>query len=407
MKNFFNSNLFYGILSVFMAVFLMFFVASAENPLIERSYTNINVAVSGLPESYLLAQEPGPVEIRASGYRSAVNLSTARDVRAYVDLRDAVPGTAHYPVQYTLPAGLSPVFVRPEFIALTIDEITTKELPVVCHTVNAVRQGYGHGEPVFSPSVISVSGPRQLLEEIAEAAVSVDLNERTVDYDAYLSVLLFDHTHQEIRDSRISMSADAVSVHIGISENQSSKNVTVRTALSGNVGDRYTVAGIEVNPSSVKITGSYSAVSTIEYLMTETIDLSLLTETYRGYVGLVTPEGVSILDGDQVELTVRLERNLTQRAFVNIPIELRNPPAGDTYQAAPSTVNLVLSAFPDLFEAATVDGELLLDIAVYVDLEGRIADVQPYPVMIEVPDDFEVVTVSEEEVALFYVEVEY
>ena len=402
MKRFFNSNLFYGMVSVVMAIFLMLFVTSLDDPVIERNFSDVGVSVSGLPEQYLLDNEPGQVEIRTSGLRSVINLSLARDVRASVDLRNAKAGTELYPVQTTLPSGLSLVFVRPEYISLTIDELGVLELPVTCHTLNTVRQGYSHSEPMLSPAAISVYGPQQILDQIAEAAVSIDLHDRTASYEGFLPIQLIGSDRQEILDSRLNLSSGEVGIQIPVSENLSSKSVSVRTALSGSVSDRYTLAGIEVNPTSVKITGSYAAVSTIEYLMTETIDLTPLTDTFRSDVRLVTPPGVSVLDGDRIELTIRLEKNYTQRALANIPIEVRNAPMDDTYHTEPETVNVILSAFPDQFEASTVDGELFVDIAVYVDLEELPPEDRSYPLSVDLSADYELTWISDELVIILH-----
>ena len=105
MKSFLESKMFYGILAVVIAVFLSLYVASVENPIVERTFQSINIAVSGLPVDHILDGEPGHAEIRVSGYHSVVNLTPGRDVRAYVELQDAQPGTSRYPVKYSLPAG--------------------------------------------------------------------------------------------------------------------------------------------------------------------------------------------------------------------------------------------------------------------------------------------------------------
>ena len=401
MKKFFDSNLFYAILAVIMAVFLIFYVESAENPVTEKTFSNVNVAVNGLPSNHIIESEPEVVEIRVSGNRSAVNLSLPRDVRAFVDLRNAKPGTDIYPVQYTLPSGLSPVYVRPDTVELTIDELGALDLPVHCQTTNAVRQGYGSLEPVLFPATVTVSGPRKELDRIGEARVSVDLAERTLNYSADLPVMLLDKENNEFQSSRIHLSVDTVNVLVPVTENLSSKSVSVRTALSGNVDDRHIVAGVEVQPSSVKITGSYTAVSGIEYLTTETIDLSSMTDTYQGLVRLVTPPGVSVLEGDTVELTIRVEKNLTRRTVEGIPVGVRGAPEDTAYGALPMTVNVTLAAYPDVFDKATTGGALHIDIVAYVDLEGEPADARDYPLVVEVPEEYLVTMVSEDSVRLY------
>ena len=400
MKKFLNSNLLYGILAVIMAVFLSFYIESAENPISEKTFSPVNVAVTGLPDTHLLESDPPPVEIRVSGNRSAINLTFSRDVWAYVDLSEARPGTAHYPIQYSLPSGLSLAFIRPESVELTIDLWGSIDLPVTCHTMNTVRQGYNSMEPVLSPSTIRLTGPQRELDRIGEARVVADLSDRTTNFLSDLPVVLLDKDQSVFESRHVALSESEVNVYVAVSEYLSSKSVNVRTALSGDVDERYIVAGVEVQPSTVIISGSYLDISPIESLTTEPIDLSLMTETFHGYARLVTPAGVSVQEGDQVELTIRIERNLTRRTIEGIPIEIRNAPEGLTYEAAPPALSLTLAAYPPVFAEATVDGVLTIEIAAYVDLEGEPADDRTYPLIVEVPEEYLVTAASTETVRL-------
>ncbi|MCL1805130.1 MAG: CdaR family protein [Clostridiales bacterium] len=414
MKRFFESNLFYGIVAVGMAVFLLLYVASSENPVTDKTFSNVNVTVNGLAEGYLLEANPRPVEIRVSGYRSNVNLTFARDVKAYVDLSSAQPGTAIYPVNCTIPSGLSLAYVQPDYVELTIDVFEARELPVVAETVNDVQQGFSSREPEIKPSVITVSGPRKALDQIAGARVSLDLSGRTRDFSGELPVVLVDKANQVFEDRRVDLSDEEVSVYVGISENLSSKSVSVRTPMSGNMDNRYIMTGMDVQPATVKITGSYATVSAIEYVNTEAIDLSSLTETFHGFIPLLVPPGVTVLEGDTVEITIRVEKNLVRRTVEGVPLEVLNAPEDMDLQVYPAAVSVTLAAYPDLFEPAEDGSGFADDVRAYIDLAGgdegqeeeqgdgqgdRQGDGQEgaeYTIFVEVPEDFLVIQVIPE-----------
>ncbi|MDR0468362.1 MAG: hypothetical protein LBH09_00115 [Peptococcaceae bacterium] len=400
MKKFFNSNLFNGILAVIMAVFLLFYVASAENPVIEKPFSNINVAVTGLPEGYILESEPGPVEVRVSGYRSTMNLTFARDVKAYVDMSNAHPGTAEYVIHYTLPTGVSMTSIRPDYVELNVDVYESREFMVNARVSNAVRQGFSSLEPVVSPATVSVSGPRRVLDQIGEAVVDLDLADLTADFNGAIPITLLDGEGQGFINSRIRLSEEEVSVHVGVQENLSSKSVSVLTALSSNVSERYILIGMEVQPSTVKITGTYAAVSPIEYLYTEAIDLAPMTETYHGFVRLLAPPNVEILEGDRVEITIRIEKNLVRRTIEKVPVEIRNAPLDIVYEAFPETIDVTLAAFSDDFIAAIEEGELSIDIIAYIDLEGLPVEAVGYPIYVEAPDEFQIEMLSSDMVSV-------
>ena len=77
--------------------------------------------------------------------------------------------------------------------------------------------------------------------------------------------------------------------------------------------------GVEVSPSTVRIAGTYDMIKDIEFLNTEPIDLTGATEDYTARVALVVPEGIEVLDGNEVSVTVKIEENLTHRVLRDIP----------------------------------------------------------------------------------------
>ena len=402
MKKFLESNLFYGILAVIISITLYFYVASSENPIEEKSFPNVNISVTGLAENYLLESEPGRAVIMVSGNRSTLNATLTRDVRAYVDLRNAKPGTERYPVQYSIHDRLTLVYIRPEYIELTIDSAGSKELAVNCQTVNAVLDGYEAADPEINPASITITGPQRFLDQIAQARVKVDLHDRTSPYAANQQVTLLDAEGHEFQFlNRVSVSTENVRVSINISEIELQKNVSVRTALSGNVNEKYNVAGVEIFPSSVRISGPFSLVSPIEFLTTETIDLTNMTDTFKGLVKLNTPSGVTVPEGAFVELTVRVERKSIRYVIEDIPIEILNAPEDKSYGTIPGTVTVALSSYPEIFEAYTVNGELRVEVKAYVDLAGEPADTRDYPLILDVPEDFKIQMSATETVRLY------
>jgi len=401
MKKLFSSNLFYGILAVVLAVFLLVYVNYSENPMTDRTFPNIRVSASGLPDNHLLEREPGTAEIRVSGLRSALNMTSARDIQAFVDLRGADVGAADFPIRCNLPSGLSLVQIRPESVRLTVDVTATKEVELACDLLHFVAQGYSHQSPEFSPSNVAITGPSQALERIGRARISLDLTGRTEDYSGKLAIELLDRAGEVFLHPLISLSEPEASLYLGIAENLATKSVSVRTALSGTLGERYVVAGVEVHPSTVTISGLSAAISPIESLTTETIDLAPLEETFSGRVTLQVPSNVEVVGGPEVELIIRIEKNLIRRTIDDIPVDVRGSPPDQRYGAIPMALSLTLAAYPEVFEEALASGTLASLVSAYVDLAGQPADARDYPVLLDVPEQYLITAVSERTARLY------
>lgn len=398
MKDFLRSNLFYRLSSVVLAIFLMFYVHSLENPNSEKTFYSVNIAFNNQPSDLILSGEPKTVDIRIKGTRNLVNNTSSKDIKAWVDLAEAKAGKSVYKVQYSLPDGVEVAWVKPGTMELYLDEIGSKTVALKYVTANAVESGFGNFEPVVEPSQVQVSGPKLLLEKISHAVVNIDLTGLKTNFEGELPIQLVDQEGNPVQDAMISLSQDKAKVQVAVTENMSSKSVPVRPALSGEIQKNWMVSSVEVVPTTVRITGSFDIIKDIEYLTTQPLDLTQLTESFSGKLALVVPEGVGVLDGTEVQVNVTVTENLATHTINDVPVEVRNGPADRSYGTLPTTVDVELQAYPWIFANASSAGGYNIAVKAYVDLEGQAAGTKEYTVKAECPADYKVVSISPETV---------
>ncbi len=400
MKEFIKSNMFYRLASVVLAVFLMFYVHSLENPNSERTFYAVNVAMNNQPSELILDGEPKTVDFRIKGIRSLVSNTSSKDIKVWVDLAEAKAGKSVYKVQYSLPDGVEIAWVKPSTMEIYLDEIGAKTVALKYTTTNAVETGFGNFEPVVEPTQIQVSGPKLLLDKISHGVVNIDLTGLKTNFEGELPIQLVGQEGTPIQDSMVSLSQDKAKVLVAVTENMSSKSVPVRPALSGEIQKNWMVSSVEVVPTSVRITGSFDIIKNIEYLTTAPLDLTQMTESFNGSVALVIPEGVGVLDGTEVQVNITVVENLTTRVISDLPVEVRNPPSGKTYGTMPGKVNVELQAYPWIFANASTSEGYNIDVIAYVDLEGQPAGSQNYIVKVECPADYKVAVITPETVRI-------
>ncbi len=398
MKDFLRSNLFYRLSSVVLAIFFMFYVHNLENPNSERTFYSVNVAFNNQPSALILSSEPKTVDIRVKGTRSLVNNTSSRDIKVWVDLAEAKAGKSVYKVQYSLPEGVEIAWVKPSTMELYLDEIGSKTVALKYTTANAVESGFGNFEPVVEPALIQISGPKLLLEKISHAVVNIDLSGLKTNFEGELPIQLADQEGNPVQDAMLSLSQDKAKVLVAVTENMSSKSVPVRPALSGEIQENWMVSGVEVVPTTVRITGSFDLIKDIEYLTTAPLDLTQLTASFNGKLALVVPEGVGVLDGTEVQINVTVTENLATHTINDVPVEVRNAPADRSYGTLPVKVDVALQAYPWVFANASAPGGYDIAVKAYVDLEGQAAGAKDYTVKVECPSDYTVVSISPEAV---------
>ena len=394
MKEFFKSKWFYRLTAVVLAVFLMFYVDSLQNPNSERVFYSVNVAAINQASELFLGAEPEVVDIKIKGARSLVNSTSSKDIKAWVDLAGAKSGKGVYKVQTTLPDGLELVWTKPNTMELYLDEMGSKTIALKYMTTNAVESGFGNFEPVVDPLEIQVSGPKLILEKISHGLVTIDLTGLKANFEGSLPIELIDKDGKPVQDSQVTLSLAKAKVQVAVTENMSSKSVPVRPALSGEIQENWLVSSVEVIPTSVRITGSFDIIKNIEYLTTEPLDLTQMTKSFSGEVALIVPEGIGVLDGTHVKVNITVTENKATHVMRNIPVEVRNAPAGKNYGTLPTQVDVELQSFPWNFANKSTSTGYDIAIKAYVDLAGQSAGSQDYEVKVECPAEFEVTGVT-------------
>jgi YbbR domain-containing protein len=230
---------------------------------------------------------------------------------------------------------------------------------------------------------------------VDHGVVQIDLSGLKSDYVAELPVSLVGKNDQVVENAQIKVDQPKVKAQVTITENMSSKSVQIRPAITGEIQESWLVSSVEVKPTTVRITGAFDLIKDIEYLTTDTIDLTLLEDSFSGKINLNIPEGVGVLDGTQVDVNIKLIKNLIKRTISGLPIEVRNAPANKNYGTLPTQVDVELQAFPWVFAGrSTTEGGYDIPVKPFVDLGGEPANSKDYEIQIECPPEFEVLTIS-------------
>jgi len=400
MKSFLNSNIFAFIVCLLFAVLLSNFVADTNVlPTTERTFKNVTVQPQNIPDGLAISNELATVDIRVSGYSNTLSSISESEIKAYVDLSGTSAGTNSYKLHTVLPADVTLVWIKPANLNITLEDIETKTFPLTVRTQNAVAEGFGSITPNVSVNNIVITGPKSIIDTISTVSVSIDLAGLTEDSSLNVPVELEDINGNPISLSLLTLDHSEVSALISVSETLTSKSVSVRAAFSGELNEAYMTNGVEILPSTVKITGDYDLIKDTEYIDTVPIDISGFTEDSVVTVNLAVPEGITVIDANEVSVFVKIGPNYETFSYENVPVEIRNAPSDNSvYVALPTYINVVIGAYKEVVEQNGADHEISFKL--YVDLEGKQPGDNTYPVMIELEEGYNLVSLSATEVSV-------
>jgi hypothetical protein len=175
------------LLSALVAVGVWLYVQS-EQVVTEKVRAEI---VYRLPESLVPVQPPpASLTLTVEGSRNAVRRMASAPMSLTVDLASLAAGEhsvdlSEYPLQGILPTARI-VDRAPAAIAVELDTLTTRVLPVKAVTNGAPGAGYGVQAVHVDPDRVEISGPKKVidgLDGLATASIDVEglTSDRTLD----------------------------------------------------------------------------------------------------------------------------------------------------------------------------------------------------------------------------------
>ncbi|PIE56731.1 MAG: hypothetical protein CSA34_01825 [Desulfobulbus propionicus] len=317
------------VLSLFMGFCLWFVVVEEDQ--VDMTMT-VPLEIHNLPPHLVISNQfKKDIEVSVRGPRKTLQDIKQRGITRPVDLGKAVAGTSvisNNQESISFPKGVEVLHLQPANITLFLDELIRKDFPIEPLTEGTLAPGFSLEEVAVEPPVLTVSGPKTLLEkERTLTTFFIDINgwNSSATVQAYLNLA---PSLQELIGETVVM------VQVKVSETILTK--TVR-GIPINVRDNPVPAGTE--PTSVTVVASIP-----ENLIRDTPELAMLFRaSVNGNTVKDDPQKVEVsVNGIDVPGHVPIQINsiLPQQVFL-FPEKLNSSPTkkipGKTRAAQNST----------------------------------------------------------------------
>lgn len=386
MKNFIRSiaaNLFTLLLSLALAVLIWVNAQQVKDP--PRSeFLTIPVNIIGQPEDSILLTPPPErlfVQIVFEGPTSIVTQLTPADFSATADL-SGIPFGEKTNVPITVQSNVPRVTLRSQQLELNVqlEQLVTREIPVVLDIRGEVARGYTTGDPLIDPERITISGPASNVGELDFARVTVFLNNDREDILDSRQPIFYDKQGNVASVRGLTLNSQQVDITIPVTESAGYAEKFIDVDIVGEPAPGYRVLDISVSPLSVLVQGRPTLLRQLSRVQTEPIDITGLTESYRQQVTLALPEGVILDEVQEIFVEIDIEPFRTTDTF-NPPVNVQG--LGENLEATvkPESVRVVLfGPLPVL--------ETLLDeeVNVTIDLFGLVTGTYSLEPDVSFPD---------------------
>lgn len=298
-----------------IAVFLLALILGAmiwaaailNNDPVETRLWQIGVQTTGLPaDAQLLNRPPDTASITIEGPVSALDRVSPDDYAAVIDLSEIPFGEND--VELQIEGGNNNVTVlnkSPETARIIMEQIITRDIPVRVDVRGEVARGHRRGQETVLPEFVQVTGVASQVNQLAEARVTVFLDNSRQDIDLLRRPTFYDLQGNVASTVGLTVNPNDVQIVIPVVELAGFAEKPITVNWVGDPAAGYRLLNINVEPSSVLITAPPDQLDALR-IETEPVDISGLTMTETLQVALDLPEGVSVEDPQPIIVTVEI-----------------------------------------------------------------------------------------------------
>ena len=322
MKKKLRNNILLKILSLLIAFTLWLVVINIDDPVDERSFSNIKVnfintnVLTDENRVYEVLDGTGVVRtVRVEAPRKLLENLTEADIVAEADFSKV---TVNETIEIKFYSTRSNDEIRSitgsiDMVKLNIEDKRTKRLSLSTETSGAPEEGYILGAiTLVDQNRIEISGPESVVSRVVSAGIKVDISESNSDISTYADVILYDSEGNEVDASSLEMNAKSVRVRIQI---LATREVPLTYKVTGEPAKDYAATGtVDCDTKTVWIAGTPTAIAGINRIEIPADELDIsgkernltVTVDVRDYL----PENVTLVgdfDG-KVTLTVHIEQ---------------------------------------------------------------------------------------------------
>lgn len=380
-------------LSLVLAVMLWVFVTDVENPTrtdffpatipVETVNVSRDLAVASLSESAVSVRISAPEDtwddLTRDNFRASVDLSGVSQREVEVTVRVEVTGAG----------GVEIVEVSPRRVAVSLETVTSKAVPVLVQLAGAPPLGYAASPATVVPEQVMVSGPESLVNLVEEAVADVNLTGVRVSLEQVFSVTARDSHGGDI--DGVTLQPNTVAVDLPIVQQEFTTVYVVNPAFRGVPAEGFTVTDVTVEPSFVSVTGPIEVLQSISTVATEEVDIDGATSDVIRVVDVRLPAGATVQGQESVTVQVSVAPLGAAQSEVAFDVTPRlDGLAPDlTATLSPTVVRVRVAANISILSALSSS-----DVVVTLDVSGLAAGVHDVEVEVEVPPGVSVVSLD-------------
>ncbi len=363
------------ILALIFAFFLWLVVVNIDDPTQTRTFTAVVTVTNadvlqGAGKLYEIKDGVNTVSFRVTAKRSIIEKLSTSDFSAVADM-NYLENEERIPITITAKSYANYITIssKQNYLYVVLEDELESKFVIEAETSGTLASGLQINSIECSPTVVTITGPEDIVSSIAKVKATCDITGATVDFTENVIPVAYDSDGNAIDSSEISMSISTVSVSVDFS---TAKSVDIVVKTSGTLSSDLTLGSITTDPSSVTIIGEDNVLNDVTSITIPdtVINLSELTGSFSTTVDITSylPDGVSLTSGTSPKVTIYVLMSGEESSTIDIPtsnIEFTNLADGLSATIDIDTITTNIFGSADSLAAITAS-----DVVGYIDCSG-------------------------------------
>ena len=270
--------------------------------------------------------------------------------------------------------------VYPSAIEVDIEALDSRSVPMNA-SITGKADGYWYSVRSLNPSTITVSGASSIVQNIAQARVTVDVAGMTEDDTRAYSFQLFDYSGNEIPQELVTRTSSSVSATVEIYPTKELPvNCDINDVLMGSIADGYAVDSVAISPATITVAASQDLLDELTSLAVEPVVANNISQSFTVRKPISTLKGIRYYSAEEVYITVNVSEREDTVAFSEVPITLLNIPGDLMLSRMPDPISVqVFGLYSDIEDLTSDMLQVTVDLSESTQGDGM------YPVHVSVP----------------------
>ncbi len=355
-----------------LAIVIWVIAVRIDDPVESRTFIR-PISLPNLPPDFVMLDvDQETAQIVVEGPSSVLNLLSASDFTALADLTNVTTGQVVVPVQVQFEPpdeSINPDQVQlstpvPSQVLVDVDRLITADVPVVLTIRGDVARGYERESAFTDPETLQVTGPSRRVNQLAEARVTVILDNAREDLNVSRRPIFYDQSGNIVSVLNLTISHEQIQVIVPITQLAGFASKPVVVNFTGVPAPSYRLLNVTVVPDSVLVTGTPAQLDALGPIQTELIDIDGLRSSFTQQVALDLPPGIELEEVQAIIVTFEIEPILSTLTVRKEP-EVRGLSPGLTVTLGLDEIRVVLFGPLPVLDSLRED-----DVRVTLDLFG-------------------------------------